>query len=87
MRKFSVGQKVQIKGTLIRVRIVDYFEQSDTKYYVRLIDRLEPKQKQNSEPIQVYLESQLELPTESKVINSVLSFRERLNNWIESWFE
>lgn len=87
MRKFSVGQKVQIKGTLIRVRIVDYFEQSDTKYYVRLIDRLEPKQKQNSEPIQCYLESQLELPTESKVINSVLSFRERLNNWIESWFE
>ena len=34
MRKHNIGDKISLKGTLIRGVVYDYFEQEDTLYYV-----------------------------------------------------
>ena len=64
--KYHKGQKVQDKRDNIRGRVVDYFEQEDTKYWIA-----------HNNGIATFLESELEPVIEARVGD----FCKRVWNW------
>lgn len=60
--KYKIGQKVQDRRDCIRGRVVDYFEQDDTKYYI----------KNRSGWTYIFLESELELVLEARLFEFIL---------------
>ena len=67
--KYHKGQKVQDKRDNIRGRVVDYFEQEDTKYWIA-----------HNNGIATFLESELEPVIEARVFDFIL----RAWNFIKS---
>ena len=68
--KYHKGQKVQDKRDNIRGRVVDYFEQDDTRYWI----------KNRSGWTYIFLESELELVLEARLFEFIL----RAWNFIKS---
>ncbi|MFK5282736.1 hypothetical protein ACI3PL_24535, partial [Lacticaseibacillus paracasei] len=64
--KYKIGQKLQDKRDLIRGRVVDYYEQDDTKYWIAT-------KRGNLE----FLESELEPVIEARVCD----FCKRVWSW------
>lgn len=67
--RYHKGQKVQDKRDNIRGRVVDYFEQEDTKYWIA-----------HNNGIATFLESELEPVIEARVFDFIL----RAWNFIKS---
>ena len=67
--KYHKGQKVQDKRDLIRGRVVDYFEQDDTRYWI-----------EHNNGVVTFLESELEPVIEERVFDFIL----RAWNFIKS---
>ena len=59
--RYHKGQKVQDKRDNIRGRVVDYFEQEDTKYWIA-----------HNNGIATFLESELEPVIEARVFDFIL---------------
>lgn len=72
--RYHKGQKVQDKRDNIRGRVVDYFEQEDTKYWIA-----------HNNGIATFLESELEPVIEARLLEFILrTWRFIKSDWIVS---